>query len=343
MRRHPLLMLCAIAALLVSGGSAGAAGAPDTLDFGVAPSKLQMKLIPGQVAHTDIDIVNKGDKPLTLDAYFNDYTIGSASDVQFKPPATLPGSAAPWSSLDQDVLKVPADARFRVTLTIHVPKDAALGTHTLAVIFRSRDVSTKPGSNVKYRPAVASLLAAGVANPDGSGLVMKGAATIASVDVSWLSLSDVIHSSDKLGAIGDWLFRPTVTAHVEVQNQGNTFFNILNGGTTFATNFGLPSGGKAIKAPTYTILPDSTRTIDASWTPGPVVASGTADVKLYYNDTSALTAPQAKYVVVPWHLILTVVTVLLLLVGTRMLRRQRRRRKVSAPVESPWISTKAGS
>jgi len=59
MRRHPLLMLCAIAALLVSGGSAGAAGAPDALDFGVAPSKLQMKLIPGQVAHTDIDIVNK--------------------------------------------------------------------------------------------------------------------------------------------------------------------------------------------------------------------------------------------------------------------------------------------
>ena len=118
---------------------------------------------------------------------------------------------------------------------------------------------------------------------------MKGAAKIASVDVSWLSLSDVIHSSDKLGAIGDWLFRPTVTAHVEVQNQGNTFFNILHGGTTFATNFGLPSGGKTIKAPTYTILPDSTRTIDASWTPGPVVASGTADVKLYYNDTSALT------------------------------------------------------
>ena len=94
MRRHPLLMLCAIAALLVSGGSAGAAGAPDTLDFGVAPSKLQMKLIPGQIAHTDIDIVNKGDKPLTLDAYFNDYTISSASDVQFKAPGTLPGSAA---------------------------------------------------------------------------------------------------------------------------------------------------------------------------------------------------------------------------------------------------------
>ena len=74
-----------------------------------------------------------------------------------------------------------------------------------------------------------------------------------------------------------------------------------------------------------------------------MVASGTADVKLYYNDTSALAAPQAKYVVVPWHLILMVWTVLLLLVGTRMLRRSRRRRKVSAPVESPWITTKAGS
>src|SRR4029078_7535514 len=112
--------------------------------------------------------------PLTLDAYFNDYTISSASDVQFKPPATLPGSAAPWSSLDQDVLKVPANARFRVTLTIHVPKDAALGTHTLAVIFRSRDISTKPGSNVKYRPAVASLLAAGVDHPAGRRQGTKG-------------------------------------------------------------------------------------------------------------------------------------------------------------------------
>ena len=293
-----------------------------------------MKLIPGQVAHTDIDIVNKGDKPLTLDAYFNDYTISSASDVRFKPPATLPGSAAPWSSLDQDVLKVPANARFRVTLTIHVPKDAALGTHALAVIFRSRDISTKPGSNVKYRPAVASLLAAGVANPDGSGLVMKGAAKIASVDVSWLSLSDVIDLSDKLGAIGDWLFRPTVTAHVEVQNQGNTFFNILHGGTTFATTLDCPAGddqGADLHDP-----PDSTRTIDASWTPGPVVASGTADVKLYYRHQRADgTAGEVR--LVPWHLILTVVTVLLLLVGARMLRRQRRRRKVSAPVESPWI------
>ena len=90
MRRHPLLMLCAIAALLVSGGSAGAAGAPDTLDFGVAPSKLQMKLIPGQIAHTDIDIVNKGDKPLTLDAYFNDYTISSGQ----RRPVQAAGDAA---------------------------------------------------------------------------------------------------------------------------------------------------------------------------------------------------------------------------------------------------------
>jgi hypothetical protein len=128
-----------------------------------------------------------------------------------------------------------------------------------------------------------------------------------------------------------------------VQNQGNTFFNILRGGTTFDTTFGVPGGGATVKAPTYTILPDSTRTIDASWTPGPVVGSGTADVKLYYNDTSALTAPQAKFVVVPWHLILTVLTLFLLLFGMRMMRRSRRRRKVSAPVESPWITTKAGS
>jgi hypothetical protein len=34
-------------------------------------------------------------------------------------------------------------------------------------------------------------------------------------------------SSDHLGAIGDWLFHPTVVAHVQVRNTGNTFFNMV--------------------------------------------------------------------------------------------------------------------
>src|SRR5437588_179945 len=80
--------------------------------------------------------------------------------------------------------------------------------------------------NVEYRPAVASLMAAGVENRDGTGLVLRGQVLTRSVSVHWISLKDVWHSSDKLGAAMDWLVHPTVTADVEVRNTGNTFFNI---------------------------------------------------------------------------------------------------------------------
>ena len=306
MRRHPLLMLCAIAALLVSGGSAGAAGAPDTLDFGVAPSKLQMKLIPGQVAHTDIDIVNKGDKPLTLDAYFNDYTISSASDVQFKPPATLPGSAAPWSSLDQDVLKVPANAT--------VPRDAddprAQGRRA-GHPHAGRDL---PLAGRQHQARLERQVPAGRRLAAGRGRGQPGRQRPGHEGrgedrVGRRQLALAVGRDPLVGQAGRDR-RLAVPADGDRARRGaepgqHVLQHPPRRHRRSRRTSACPAAGKTIKAPTYTILPDSTRTIDASWTPGPVVASGTADVKLYYNDTSALTAPQAKYVVVPWHLILT--------------------------------------
>src|SRR3954470_23160302 len=202
--RRPLLIPLLLAVALTAGGApAGAAAPPEHIDIGVAPSKLQMRLVPGQVSHTVLDVFNKGDSPTVLEAYFNDYTISSASAVQFLEPGSLPASAAPWSTLDASVLRMPPHSHRRVELTVTVPKDAALGTHTLAVVFRSRE--TKSNGNLKYRPAVASLLAAGVQNADGTGLVLKGSAVVRNVDVRWLSLGDVLDSSDKVGAAVDWL------------------------------------------------------------------------------------------------------------------------------------------
>ena len=343
MRRLTTVLILAAMALAAGSSSAAASSRPP-ISIGVAPSKLQANLVPGQHYTTDLDLYNKGSSPVAVDVYLQDYSISSDSAVVFSQPGTLATSAAPWSTLSTDVLHVPAHTRREVRLSVDVPQTAAIGTHTLAVVFRSRQTNTD--GTVEYRPAVASLMAAGVQNPDGSGLVLRGRAVTRSVDVSWIGLSDVWHASDHTGALMDWLFHPTVTANVEVQNTGNTFFNIIKGGTAFTTSFAIGDRGQLVAAPSYTILPDSVRTVRMSWTGAPTLARGSAATRIYYNDTSYLPVQPASYTIIPWHLISVVGVPLLLLVGWRVVRRRRRRRgsrgggRPTAP--SPWMSTGAG-
>ena len=221
--------------LALVGASVPAAGAaqPQGVNIGVAPSKLQMRLVPGHTVHTTIRVYDKGDTPVVLDVFPQDYSIDSQSNVIFKQP----GHAARIGGHLDDTLQPRLatwvrDSSRSLGVTVKVPAGITPGTHTLAVIFRSRTASTSAGG-VRYQPAVASLLAAGVTAADGSGLVMRGAAVVQSVDVHWKSLSSVRSPGD----LWDALFNPTVTAQVAVVNRGNTFFNILDGSTTFASGW----------------------------------------------------------------------------------------------------------
>src|SRR5205085_8931084 len=125
------------------------------------------------------------------------------------------------------VLHMGAQSHRRIVLTVNVPDDAAIGTHTLAVVFRSRQV--KSNGNVQYRPAVASLMAAGVENADGTGLVLRGQVVTRSVAVHWLSLKDVWHSSDKVGAAVDWLMHPAVPASGGGRTTGEPLCKLIRG------------------------------------------------------------------------------------------------------------------
>jgi hypothetical protein len=343
MRRLTTMSL--LAAVLLAAGSGGAASGATApaISIGVAPSKLQANLHPGQLYKTDLDIYNKGNGPVVLDVFLQDYTISTDSAVVFKPAGSLAQSAAPWSSLSNRVLRMSGQSHRRVVLTVSVPNDAAIGTHTLAVVFRSREV--KSNGNVQYRPAVASLMAAGVENRDGTGLVLRGQVLTRSVSVNWISLKDVWHSGDKVGAAVDWLVHPTVTANVEVRNTGNTFFNIIKGGTDFTTSFAAGDRTHHAAAPTYTILPNSVRTLTMTWDHAPFFAKGSAETRIYYNTTSHLPVETTPFMIIPWHLIIVVGVVLAMIVLFTLRRRAkrgggRRRRKASAP--SPWLSPGAG-
>ena len=96
MRRMLTILTLALVALpAASTGEAAAAHAP-VISIGVAPSKLQANLVPGQVYRTVLDVYNKGANRAVLDVYLQDYTISSASAVQFVPAGSLTQSAAPW-------------------------------------------------------------------------------------------------------------------------------------------------------------------------------------------------------------------------------------------------------
>jgi hypothetical protein len=334
-----------LAALVLAAGSSSAALAAKAppVSLGVAPSKLQASLIPGQLYTTDLDVYNKGRAPLPLDVYLQDYTISKTSAVEFVDPGSLPESAAPWATLGSSGLHLAAHSHRQVRLTVSVPRDAAIGTHTLAVIFRSRQA--RSDGNVKYQPAVASLMAATVENADGTGLVLKGSAITRSVDVNWLSLHDVATANDHLGAAIDWLIHPSVTAHLEIRNEGNTFFNVIKGGTAFTTRVSLGGGGGRVAAPTYTILPDSVRTVDMTWKNAPLFARGSAETRIYYNDSAHLSPTVTPFMIIPWHLITVAGVLLAFLVLWRMVRRRRHgagRARSTASASSPWLSPGTG-
>src|SRR5689334_24531889 len=141
MRRLTTVLILAAMALAAGSSSAAASSRPP-ISIGVAPSKLQANLVPGQHYTTDLDLYNKGASPVAVDVYLQDYSISSDSAVVFSQPGTLATSAAPWSTLSTDVLHVPAHTRREVRLSMDVPQAASIGTHTLAVVFRSRQTNT---------------------------------------------------------------------------------------------------------------------------------------------------------------------------------------------------------
>ena len=145
----------ALAFAAVLAPSAATAKPGTAVNIGVAPSKLQLRLVPGRTAHTVIRVYNKGDAAVSLDVFPQDYSIDAQSTVDFVAPGTLPGSAAPWTTLSATLLRVPAHTSRGVGVTIKVPKHIPPGTHTLAVIFRSRTVSTGAGSSLPARRRLA--------------------------------------------------------------------------------------------------------------------------------------------------------------------------------------------
>ena len=336
MRRLSFALLLAV--LVPIGGTAPALAARlPAIDIGIAPSKLQLKLIPGHTVHASIQAVNKGGHPVVLNVTAEDYTIDAASNVTFYPEGTLPGSAGPWTAFSTNVLRIPAGQMRTLHLTITVPRTATRGTHTLAILFKSQPITSASGG-LKYQPAVASLLAAAVTSSSGGGLVLRGSLTATDVQVHSLPLWDVRSVSDLV----DSLFRPTVTAVLQVHNSGNTFFNILHSTLSFTPGTSLGGSSQKLPLPHYTILPGSVRDIDVSWAHAPFAGQANMQASVFYNPTSAFSLPgPVGITIVPWNLLLLIACLLGLAIVWRVSRRVLRRRAPAEERRVVWADQKS--
>src|SRR5438132_6339881 len=69
MRRIATLLTLAMLVLAAGSSSAALGAKAPPISLGVAPSKLQTNLIPGQLYKTALDIYNRGGSAVTLDVY----------------------------------------------------------------------------------------------------------------------------------------------------------------------------------------------------------------------------------------------------------------------------------
>jgi len=337
MRRLSFAALLAV--LVPLGGTTAPALAArlPAINIGIAPSKLQLKLIPGHTVHTSIRAYNKGTHPVVLDVSAEDYTINAASNVTFYPEGTMAGSAGPWTAFSTDVLRIPAGQMRELGVTITVPRTATRGTHTLAIVFKSHPIAAGSGG-LQYQPAVASLLAAAVTSSSGGGLVLRGSVTATDVRVHSLPLWDVRSFS----GLVDSLFRPTVTAVLQVRNSGNTFFNILPSTLDFSTGTSLGGSGQKLPLPHYMILPGSVRDINVSWSHPPFAGQASMQARLFYNSTSAFALPSPVGItIIPWNLLLLIACLLGLAVVWRLVRRFARRRAPADGRRVVWADQKS--
>jgi len=327
------LTVTLLAALLSLGGSTPAlASSLPAINIGIAPSKLQMRLTPGRTAHAVIRAYNKGTRPIVLDVLAEDYSIDATSNITLMPAGTLPSSAASWTSFSPPLLRIGPGQMRQLGVTIVVPPTATVGTHTLAVVFKSRAIVSGSGG-LRYQPAVASLLAAGVTNAAGGGLVVRGSVSASSVRVHFMPLWHV----RSVGDLIDSLFHPTVSTQLQVRNTGNTFFNILPSTVEFSPGLSLGGSSQQVALPHYTILPGSTREINETWSSAPFFGRATIAAHVNYNSSSALALPAVGVLVIPWNLVIITGGLLALVAVVSVARRRKARTNSGARPSRPAI------
>lgn len=99
-----------------------------------SPLVEEFRLIPGEVASSQVVLVNNTDAPLVVRLSQGDYRLRPGG-AEFLPPGTHPRSNASWITLSQAEVTLPPGGQVAVSYQIRMPQDSKLSGTYFGVIF----------------------------------------------------------------------------------------------------------------------------------------------------------------------------------------------------------------
>ncbi len=296
----------------------------------VWPCKLELEGRPGGTREFKINAQNLGTQDQELRIYFNDYYIRRDNQFVFKEPGYYSYSCSKWLTSNQNTVKVAVGRTAQASFTLAVPEGAEPGGHYAIIFFQQ--VTQKTKTPVKTVPRI------GVVT-----LVTVPGEIVRKVDVRSVSVSS------------SWFWPPRgimrlprkkAFARAVIYNSGNVHTTV-RGKVTYTPTFGWGAG--SVDLPEITILPKTTRHLQAELPNPPVLGSYDARFKIEYGpaidvyDTTI--EGKTSFRSYPFGLLVAALVVVALVAGAVLLviylARCRRRKKAGAEAAAEETAVEA--
>lgn len=254
-----------------SGVPAHAAGG-----FMASPTKLEIKVKPGEQDKQIVRVTSLGDIPLKIESVISDYSINRNNVFTFSDPGHTTYSAARWIKIEPSRFTLTPNETQEVTIDVAVPSDIEPGGHYAAVLFQTASTpsdKTQPHLNIVSRLAVLMLASS------GSEQQISRQGKILSFLVKHRPYSRQVRSE------------------VLFQNQGNVHIT-LRGNVVYRDIFGRRAGTEDLAG--ITALPRTSRVMKSKWN-GPAFGRFTATATVEYGpDLATFDTKQVSKEVVFW-------------------------------------------
>jgi len=305
MRHHWALattaLLLALAPVMGSPQALAQESGDSSIDFSVTPSRLEMRVGPGQTLQFAIQVINHSGEPLNLLTYVDDVEIPPNDLIE---PDELAFTASRWTSFSNDTMTVAAEAVSEAIVTVAIPENTPSGGYHAMAFFQATGPEVDTGIVALGRIGATLLLEVA---PSGSDLAREALVADTSLDVEW-----------------DGMFSPSVNATVVLDNVGD--LHVTAGGIHVFRAW----PGQAVheeKVGPATVLRGTRHAFESSLEEVPLFGKVSLTSEIVYQvgpDELPVIITQASIWVIPWSLIGVLSLIAAVTAGLMFLRRKRR-------------------
>ncbi len=269
----------------IAGGLAATVLAQSNSNTGIAitPPLFELSANPGDTLKQSIRVDNLTDSSLALGVDRRDFvSLGEEGQAGLTDKPT-PYSLSSWIKPEMDTFEIPAKGSQTINFQIAVPDKAEPGGHFGSIVFRT------------------------IPHPDGKN-------TVISQELGALILLKVAGQINEKASIASFTSAQTfwesgpVAFETRLKNEGNV--QIKPTGTVTVTDIvGRKIGSVDIDS--RTVLPDSIRKINGSWSASAWPGVYTATVAVYYGSNNQLLTSSTQFVIFPYKIIIPILIVLI--------------------------------